>query len=167
MSELDSYQKRISAALDTISEIVSRAGTEEPPSEPTAVGDDSQTVTRLEEKLAREKERVEKQNEKIEVLKERRETFTTHMEEKFSKLVARIEGFEMQVQRLKDANAQLRDSSTNLREKNLELLGDANEVNQSMAAELEALKAVRAADVQEMDAILDELKPLVEGRTNA
>lgn len=87
--------------------------------------------------------------------------------EKSDRLMGRIESQESQFQRLKDANATLRDSNANLREKNIEMLGDPDAINSSLATELAALKTLRAADVGEMDAILQELKPLIEGQNNA
>ncbi|MFT5004660.1 MAG: cell division protein FtsB, partial [Paracoccaceae bacterium] len=91
---------------------------------------------------------------------------SAHLEEKIAVLNARIENQDVQFQRLKAANAQLRDSNALLRDRNSEMLGDPSAVNQSMIAELEALKATRAAEVDEMDTILDELKPLMEGQAN-
>jgi chromosome segregation ATPase len=91
---------------------------------------------------------------------------SSHLEDKVSRLNARIENQDVQFQRLKAANAQLRDSNALLRERNVEQLGDASVIDQSMRAELEALKATRAADVDEMDTILEELKPLMEGQNN-
>ncbi len=89
------------------------------------------------------------------------------LEERAAHLMARIENQDVQFQRLKDANAQLRDSNAVLRERNAAMLADPAAINQSMQAELDALKTTRAADVDEMDAILEELKPLVEGNANA
>jgi len=89
------------------------------------------------------------------------------LEDRILRLNGRIESQDMQFQRLKDANAALRDSNAALRQKNIEMLADPDAINTSMAAELSALKTARAADVDEMDTILQELKPLVEGQTNA
>lgn len=115
------------------------------------------------EAAAREAERELQQKDKEQ---ERQQNSSSHLEEKVARLNARIENQDVQFQRLKGANAQLRDSNAMLRERNTELLGDAGAVDQSMRAELEALKATRAADVDEMDTILEELKPLLEGQAN-
>ncbi len=89
------------------------------------------------------------------------------MQDKVQRLNDRIASQDAQFQRLKGANTQLRDSNGLLRERNAENLGDASAIDQSMRAELEALRAVRAADAEEMDTILDELKPLLEGKIDA
>ncbi len=83
---------------------------------------------------------------------------------KIDRLKARIESQDVQFQRLKSANAQLRESVAILRDRNAEFLPDADAIDQSMRAELESLRSTRAADVDEMDTILQELKPLVEGQ---
>ena len=88
-------------------------------------------------------------------------------QEKIDRLIGRIESQDAQFQRRKDANATLRDSNANLREKNIEMLGNPDAINTSLATELAALKTLRVADVGEMDAILEELKPLVERQNNA
>jgi len=83
------------------------------------------------------------------------------------RLNARIESQDVQFQRLRAANAQLRESIGILRERNTAMLGDSDAIDQAMRAELEALHSTRAADIDEMNTILDELKPLVEGQVNA
>lgn len=98
---------------------------------------------------------------------ERQQNASALMAERIERLNARIESQDVQFQRLKDANAQLRESNTVLRERNAALLPDADVINKSMLVELEALKATRAADVDEMDSILEQLKPLVEGQISA
>jgi uncharacterized coiled-coil protein SlyX len=92
---------------------------------------------------------------------------TQHLEDRIERLLGRIESQDVQFQRLKDANAHLRDSNAKLREKNVELLADPDAINQSLQAELDSLKVTRAADADEMDNILEELKPLVEEQLNA
>jgi chromosome segregation ATPase len=122
----------------------------------TALREARSAATRLERDLARrDKEQ------------ERAANSSSHLEEKVERLNTRIVNQDVQFQRLKDANAQLRESNALLRARNLEMLGDAAAIDQSMLAELDALKTTRAADVDEMDTILQELKPLVEGKINA
>lgn len=89
------------------------------------------------------------------------------LEDTISRLQDRIDGQDLQFQRLKDANAQLRESNAILREKNAQMLADSGAIDQSLMAELTALKNIRAAEVDEMTAILEELKPMVEGQRNA
>lgn len=92
---------------------------------------------------------------------------TAPLEATIIRLNARIENQDIQFQRLKSATAQLRESIGILRARNADMLPDPAVINQAMIAELEALKSTRAADVAEMDTILEELKPLVEGQINA
>ncbi|NOX39900.1 MAG: hypothetical protein GXP05_05140 [Alphaproteobacteria bacterium] len=89
------------------------------------------------------------------------------LEATITRLNARIENQDVQFRRLKSATAQLRESIGILRTRNADMLADPAVIDQAMLAELEALKSSRAADVAEMDTILEELKPLVEGQINA
>ena len=65
------------------------------------------------------------------------------------------------LEQLRAANDALRDSNAALRAANAAGLGDATLVNAALAAELEALQAARAADLAEMRAITDHLRPLI------
>jgi chromosome segregation ATPase len=124
---------------------------------------DADAAQQAAEAAAREAERAAQLREKEQ---ERQNNATSHLEETIARLTARIENQDVQFQRLKGANAQLRDSNAMLRERNVEMLGDADAIDQSMRAELEALKTTRASDVEEMNTILDELKPLVKEQAN-
>lgn len=62
---------------------------------------------------------------------------------------------------LRAANKQLRDSNATLREANAEGVGQPDLINASMLAELDALRADRAAETAEAGAILSRLQPLL------
>ncbi|MFQ5437626.1 MAG: hypothetical protein ACE5DK_02230 [Paracoccaceae bacterium] len=83
---------------------------------------------------------------------------------KLLRLQERIEAQNVQFERLRGANARLRESIGVLRDRNREMLGDAAAIDQAMASELASIKTVRAAEVDEMNAIMEELKPLMEGQ---
>lgn len=67
------------------------------------------------------------------------------------------------LQRLRQANDQLRASNAALREANAAGIGEPQLINQAMLAELEGLRATRAADVAEAAAILARLEPMLNG----
>ncbi|MBN7786605.1 hypothetical protein JYP51_16885 [Ponticoccus gilvus] len=66
-----------------------------------------------------------------------------------------------EVQRLRRANEGLLDSSAALREANAQGLADAGLIDRAMAAELEALRAARASEVVEVEAVIGTLEPML------
>ena len=79
---------------------------------------------------------------------------------------ARIAQLDVELQRVRRANGQLSDACAALQEANAEGVGDAHLINKAMLAELEGLRAARAADVAETSAILAALGPLIDGATD-
>lgn len=63
----------------------------------------------------------------------------------------------------KQFNKQLKKLNASLRAANEKNVGDPASINESMKAELAALKAEHAADLEEVNGILARLTPLVEG----
>ena len=64
--------------------------------------------------------------------------------------------------RLRQANDQLRASNGALREANQEGVGEPHLINQAMLAELEGMRAYRAAEAAHAAAILSRLEPLLK-----
>ena len=62
---------------------------------------------------------------------------------------------------LRHANAQLRTNNSALRDAHASGVTDPEMINAGLSAELEALKATRAADRAEIDSVLAALKPLL------
>ena len=62
-------------------------------------------------------------------------------------------------QQLKASVEDLRDQISRLTEANRGMVGDADLINTSMMAELEAMRASRRADVAEVDDILAQIEP--------
>ena len=67
-----------------------------------------------------------------------------------------------QINRLRASNADLRDMTAQLRSAAADGAVNAELINRAALAEVEALAAQRSADAAEMDAIITELKPLIE-----
>lgn len=77
-------------------------------------------------------------------------------------LAARLTSLDADLQRLRQANAQLLASNAALRTANAEGVRDAHLINKSMMAELEGLRAMRAAESAEARTIIDALTQLLE-----
>ena len=65
-------------------------------------------------------------------------------------------------ERLRQANEALRENNALLRSALAEGVADAALINEAMQAELEALSAQQSADAAEVEAILTELRPIVQ-----
>jgi cell division protein FtsB len=76
---------------------------------------------------------------------------------------ARIDALTRENQRLRAANAGLRESLALLEDQIAQGAVDPGSIDRALRAELEALRADRAAEVAELDGILAELKPLISG----
>lgn len=64
-------------------------------------------------------------------------------------------------QQLRQANDELRASNLALRDANAQALGDAGLINTAMQAELDGLRAARASDQAQVNAVLSRLEPLL------
>lgn len=197
MHDIEHYQARISAALEQISFQVSNAGSKDADEDRLRQRDaeliEELEAALKEERADLLAERAETERlqtalktaeaaaknaaaERDHALSAAKDAEAAHpdvhqsdpaLERKVERLNARVENQDIQFQRLKGATAQLRETIGILRDRNTNMVGDPDAIDQSLRAELEALKATRAADVDEMDTILEELKPLVEGQINA
>ncbi|WP_417676303.1 hypothetical protein [Pseudodonghicola sp.] len=80
-----------------------------------------------------------------------------------AEMAARLD---MDVQRLRKSNEQLREANAALREANEAGVGEPALINRAMLAELEGLRATRAAEAAEAGAILSRLEPLLSSARN-
>lgn len=164
MSELPELEARIGAALARI-----RAGVETlaATSAATDTGLDGASaaeakVAELTAKLDEEQTVNAQLEERVRLLQERQDGKVAELESGVEAARARAARMDRELQRLRDVNAQLRSNNTQLRDAVARGVSDPNLVNKAMMAELEALRATRSADVAEMDAIMEELTPIVQ-----
>ena len=75
---------------------------------------------------------------------------------------AQMSQIDLDLQRVRQANEQLSDACEKLREANAEGLADPKLIDTAVIAELESLRATRAIEMAEIDAVLSALAPLVE-----
>lgn len=155
MSELSELEGRITAALERVGR-----GVEALSKQPEAPAADEAEATRLKEALEAEKTANDQ-------LEERLRAVHGKLEGELASLGARASAAEAEVERLRAVNAKLRQTNRALRAANAEGLGDASLINGAMAAELEALRALRDSDRAELDGLIAELTPLTEESANA
>jgi DNA repair exonuclease SbcCD ATPase subunit len=160
MSDITELESRITVALDRIARGV--AGLSEA-GESGSGEASSQEVDELKQALEDEKTVNAQLEERVRVLKARQDEKLDVLEAQTSDQKGLLAGLDEKLQRLQAVNDQLRSVNAQLREANEQGVGEPHLINKSMMAELEALRAARSGDRAEMDAIVAQLQPIVEG----
>lgn len=157
MSQIDALQARITAALDRITKgLEARADAPDP--EETAklrqqLDDANATNARLEGQVTELRDTVAARDAALAAADEARS-------ESFVKL-------DTDLQALRAANQQLRDTNRALRETHAAGVAEPQLINTSLEAELEGLRATRAADRAEVETVLAELARVIDGSGTA
>lgn len=161
MSDISILEGRITAALDRI-----RRGVEwmdelaaAAPAGPADAADPD--TARLRGQLDEERTVNAQLEERVRALKERQDGRVAQLEAEVADNHARLASTDADLQRLRQANADLRDVAGQLREALASGVAEPQLINRAMLAELEALRATRAADLAEVNAVIAELRPLI------
>ncbi|MEE9387751.1 MAG: hypothetical protein V3U96_04010 [Paracoccaceae bacterium] len=160
MGDVAELENRITAALDRIGVGLDAIGKSE-------TGGDSGAVAKLKAALEAEKTANSQLEERVTAIKEKQEKLVAGLEGEVAKLRKELASHDGAVQKVKQTNLRLRENNRALRDANKQGVGDAELINTGMVAELDALRVSRETDRAELDAILLDLKPLVEGGANA
>lgn len=161
MSDIGDLEQRITAALDRIGTGLDVIANQD------VAGDDDTETQALKDALQSEKTANAQLEERVVAIKEKQENLVQTLEDEVAKLRDELAVREEEVQSVKQHNRNMRNHNRALREANKQGVGDADLINNSMVAELDALRENQASDRAELDAILVDLKPLVEGQSNA
>ncbi len=156
MSDIDELQSRITAAMDRIAKGVDAARDKPPVPDP-------ETVRALED----ERTANAQLRERVYALKTKADEELASLRTQVEDTGGRIAALDLELQRLRKANQELTDACAALREANQEGVGEPHLINTAMLAELEGLRAARASDIAEADAILAALEPLVKEAADA
>lgn len=151
MSDIDELQSRITAAMDRIAKGVDAARDKPPAPDP-------ETLRALED----ERTANAQLRERVYALKTKADEELASLRTQVEDSSGRIAALDLELQRLRKANTQMADACSALREANQEGVGEPHLINTAMLAELEGLRAARAIDIAEADAILSALVPLVK-----
>lgn len=79
--------------------------------------------------------------------------------------VAHIEALDEKTQRLQQVNADLRTINGQLRKALADGASEPELINRAMEAELDALREARETEAAEVAAVLNEMKPIIEGKS--
>lgn len=150
MSEIEELSGRILAAMDRVAQGVDAMG-------PTDTAD----VDALNAALDQEKQVNAELTDRVRALGERQEQAIAALEAKATEATGRVATLDLELQQLHAANTQLIEVCGALQEANAAGVGDAALINQAMQAELEAIRAMRSAEMAEAQEIISALTPLL------
>jgi murein L,D-transpeptidase YcbB/YkuD len=153
MSDISALEGRITTALDRIRQGI-------------AAKDAHDGDAKLRAALETERAANVELEARVRALKERQDTQVASLTERVEKQRVQLAAYDAQLQTLRASNVQMREINTQLREAVTEGLSP-DLVNAAVSAELQALQDQRNAEAAEIDAILAELKPLVEETSHA
>ncbi|WP_299614282.1 hypothetical protein [uncultured Tateyamaria sp.] len=151
MSDIDALQQRLTAAMDRIATGLGgldAAGADDTAALQAALDDEKVVNAQLTERVRR--------------LSERQDNAEANAKAATAAAETRMSELDLELQRLRKANEQLRESNAALRAANEDGVGEPHLINKSMMAELEGLRAARAADVAEASSIIGALTPLLD-----
>ena len=152
MSEISELERRITKALDRIRDGLASADS----------GGNRDDSAALQAQLDEERTVNAQLEERIRALKDRHAAEIAALASTNSGAEVRHAELEQALDKLRQANEALRENNALLRSALAEGVADAALINEAMQAELEALSAQQSADAAEVEAILTELRPIVQ-----
>lgn len=170
MSEITELERRITAALDRIAqglETGHSAPADASPAGARPSGGGESDLAGLREALESERAANAQLSERVRAVKQRQETTIAQLERRLARLTEQTDSQSLELLRLKKANNRLVEANRDLLEMQQSGLSDTVVLNRAMAAELDALRAERRAEMAEMEEILSELRPLISEEANA
>tara|TARA_R110002110_G_scaffold130063_7_gene310383 strand:- start:3124 stop:3618 length:495 start_codon:yes stop_codon:yes gene_type:complete len=155
MSNIDELQSRITAAMDRVAQGLESLSAQTSAPDPG-----------IAQALEEERTANAQLTERVRALKTKSDAEMAGMRAQVEEMQARMAQLDVELQRVRRANGQLTDACAALMKANEEGVGEPHLINKAMLAELEGLRATRAADMAEASAIIAALGPLVENGTN-
>ncbi|MCC5991144.1 MAG: hypothetical protein JJT99_01350 [Rhodobacteraceae bacterium] len=162
MSDVNELEKRLGDALDRIARSARSLGN-------GALGAaDGETLADLRAQLEAERNKTAQLSERVNAVRQRQDSSVTSLERRLARMTEQLDLQSLEMLRLKKANTKLIEANRQLREGHEAKVIEPSAINRALLAELEALRAERAADMAEMEDVLGELKPLItEGDKHA
>jgi chromosome segregation ATPase len=163
MSEISEYETRITAALERIGRAVATVEEQAPAAAGGIATEEMMAeMGRLQEALETERDTNAQLEERVKAIHQTQQSHVASLEEEVETLRNQLMVHDGETQKLRRVNVQLRDNNQALRDANMQAMADPALVNTALMNELEALKAGREADMAELGAIRDELRPIIE-----
>lgn len=161
MSDISQLEGRITAALDRIRRGVEWMDELAAAAPPLPVDPTQTEIDSLRTRLDEERTVNAQLEERVRALKERQDGRVAQLEAEVADGRQRLASADNALQALRQTNAELRDTAAQLREALTRGVAEPQLINRAMLAELEALRAARAVDLAEVNAVIAELRPLL------
>lgn len=164
MSEISEFEARITAALERIGRAVAAAEEKNASGGQGGIASEDMAAEmgRMQEALEVERDTNAQLEERVRAIHEKQQSHVAALEQEVETLRHQLMDHDAEAQKLRSVNTQLRANNTALRAANMQSIGDPALVNEAMVTELEALKVGRDADLVELGAILNELRPFTD-----
>ncbi len=169
MGQIQDLEQRITAAFSRISAGVEALSAAAHAATPAALAPATPDPA-LQEALDEERMAHAQLNERLRVLRDQSAATESALRSEVEYLTGQLDAQGLDIQRLSATVAQLRDDLARLRQAAEQGVVDPSLINRAMMAELEALRATRAAEASEMNDILAALGGVLdaeEGRAHA
>lgn len=161
MEQLDDFRQRILGALAAADAGLDRLGGVDAPAAPEPAAPDPADAESLAAALAEERTVTAQLEERIRSLKSKQDQRLATLDGQIMAQRDRIVALDAELQGLRQSNAELRDIAGQMRAALADGVAEPELVNRAMLAEIEALRATRAADRAEVEAIIGTLEPLI------
>ncbi len=155
MSNVSDLERRLGRALDRIAKSAQKLGNA--PAKPV----DTTELDDLRRQLEAERGKTAQLSERVNAVRNRQEGSFATLERRLARMTEQLDLQSLEMLRLKKANTKLIEANRQLREGSEAKVIEPSTINRSLLAELEALRAERAAEMAEMEDVLGELKPLI------
>lgn len=166
MSDIAEYERRISFALERIGRgvdaLAARPVTAPEPVTAAPPQPDAESLAelaRLREALEAERSANAQLSDRVRAIRDKQETTLSALERRLSQASRALEVAEAETARLKQANADLAAANRALLDAAERV--EPHLVNRALQAELEGLRAARAAELAELNDILGTLEPIL------
>jgi DNA anti-recombination protein RmuC len=155
MQDIAELEQRITAALERIGKGLDRLAAAPPRPAPQAAA--APAAEALRAQLEEEKSLTAQLQERLRNLKDRESK--ADLQAKIDKLTQQLDVQGLELQRMRRTAVSLREQLAALRAAQAEGVVEAQLINKAMAAELDALRAIRLTETAEIDDILAALEP--------
>ena len=159
MGQIADLEQRITTAFARI--VAGVAALEARPAPPAPVADTSE-LTGLQAALEEERMAHAQLAERLKMLRDQDAKAQAALTAEVTTLTRQLDAQGLDVQRLSGTVSQLREELRRLREAAEQGMADPQLINRAMLAELEALRATRAAETTEMAEIIAALTPILD-----
>lgn len=159
IATLAQHEQRLSAALERIGKGLDRLVARPAAAAPSAAAPGPE-LARLREELETERTANAQLSERLKAIKERDGSARRDAEARIEAMTRQLDLQGLEMARMKKVTAQLRDSLRALTDAAVGAVPEPHLINKAMLTELEALRALRQIEANELEEVLSALAPL-------